>query len=155
MSPIDRTPPAQPARNTNPLPPATLPPAKAVKPQTDAIKISIDARARLGKDNQPELVVDEMTVDGGNVQETIDANAKGRSAGVRRQVTEQVVAAIAEQVSKAIEPLLEEKLAASLEAEHLPPKLAHELAIKAMPQIAHAIAEQLAKKVNVTYSLGR
>jgi hypothetical protein len=154
MSPIENTPPGAPLpRNTTPLP-VNAPAPKPAKPQTDAFHISIDARARLGKDQKPEVVVENMVVDGGDVQEQIDVRAKGKSAGVQRQIAEKVVAAIAEQVAHQIEPVLEEKLASALEAEHLSPQLAHEVALKCMPQIAQVIAQQLAQKVKVSYSLG-
>jgi hypothetical protein len=150
MTQIDRQAATPPPRNTTPLPTGAPVPEKPAKRATDAISISIDARARLGKDNQPEVVVEGMTVDGGGVADQVEARAKGHAAGVRNQITQQVVAAIAEQVAKAIEPVLEAKLASCLAEEHLPPQLAHELALKTMPQIAQAVAQQLARQVKLT-----
>lgn len=148
MTQIHSTTPTPTARNTNPLPAA--PPEKQAKTPTDAFHISIDARARLGKDNKPEVVVEDLQVEGGAVADQVEARAKGRTAGVRDQITQQVVAAIAQQVAKAIEPVLEQKLADALVQEHLPASLAHELAVKTMPQISAAVAQQLAQQVKIT-----
>lgn len=155
MSRIER-----PAAATGPLkkaavtgPPATGPLGKKADP--DAINISVDARVRLGKDNKPELVLEDLTVTGADVQAAaaVESNMAGRRAGVRQQITRAVVLQIAEQVAAAIVPVLAEKLEAALVAEHLPASLAADLAKQAVPEIARVVAAQIAQKVTITTSI--
>lgn len=158
MPPIERTPPTTGPLRTAPAPAPAASPGPtaptAPKREPDAVSISIDARVKLGDDNKPEVVLEDVEVNGLDVSTQVEKNMKGRRKGLRDQVTEQVVKAIAEQVAHAITPVLSEKLESALRQEGLPAGMAGDLARQAVPEIAKIVAAQLAKEVKVSYSIG-
>jgi hypothetical protein len=156
MSRIDRSQPITiPLARSGGAAPAEAAPAPSSPTQpTDAIKISVDARVKLGEDKKPKVVLEDVEVDGVDVGTQVDANMKGRRKGLRDQVTQAVVKAVAEQVATAIAPMLEQKLEDALKQEQLPPSLAHDLADQTVPELSKIVARRLAEQVKVSYKLG-
>jgi hypothetical protein len=136
---------------------ATPGPAQAPQEQ-DRIQISVDARVKLGADKKPEVVLEDVEVNGIDVNSQVERNMAGRRSGLRERVTAQVAKAIADQVALALVPVLEDKLEGALTAEGLPPSLSDELAKKTVPElsrlIAQHLAEQAAAQAKISYKLG-
>jgi hypothetical protein len=132
-------------------PAATGAPAEA---PSDRIKLSVDATVKLDDQHHPTVVLDDVEVDGVDVKNQVDHNMAGRRQGLRAQVTQKVVEAIAAQVATAITPVLEEKLETALTEQHLPPGLAHDLAVQTVPELAKIVAAKLAEQAKVSYSIG-
>lgn len=161
--PVPRIERAQPTTGPSPKgAPAPSQPVEATPGPTpaaqDRIQISVDARVKLGEDKKPEVVLEDVEVNGIDVSSQVERNMAGRRSGLRERVTAQVAKAIADQVAQALVPVLEDKLEGALVAEGLPPSLSDELAKKTVPElsrlIAQHLAEQAAAQAKISYKLG-